>query len=62
MAEMRNCYDNLLSVAAAIANSSYGIFLSENILLREISYNTFISLYLCSAWCKCFVGHFLLNN
>nr|CAB3457550.1 unnamed protein product [Digitaria exilis] len=27
MADMRSCYDNLLSVAAAIANSAYGNFL-----------------------------------
>lgn len=29
---MRSCYDNLLSVAAAIANSAYGIFLVQFLL------------------------------
>lgn len=48
MDEMRDCYDSLLSAAAATENSAYGKFLrSTNVLTYRVSVNSL--LYLLSA-------------
>jgi hypothetical protein len=54
MQEMKNCYDSLLSAAAATANSAYGKLITtfyENDLLRHcVAYGNFLCFFSDKNW------------
>lgn len=49
MQDMRDCYDSLLSAAAAATNSAYGMLFVKKLNERSINYPKILS-FLCFCW------------